>query len=125
MRLCHACLEEKAEDEFYNRKYRNSINNRCIRCERGRRKVDLIFDKSSRRKIELMEIERNRFFVCNVKYCKVHGKYHPISFFETRIDRPDGYRSYCREVRKERKRAQRQNRVKMYTNIQNIICRTW
>lgn len=125
MRLCHACLEEKPEDAFYNRKYRKSINNRCIACERAKKKVDILFDRSYQYKLQLMDTEEKRFFVCNVKHCSIHKKYHPLAFFETRPDRSDGYRSYCREVRKERKKAQRQNNKITYTNIQQILCSRW
>ena len=124
MRLCHACLEEKPEDAFYKRK-KNSINNRCIVCERTKKKVSLIFDKSYQYKLKLMEAEGERFFVCNIKYCSTHKKYHPLSFFGVRSDRLSGYRSACREVRKERKRAQRQHNKARYANIQQIICSRW
>ena len=125
MRLCRACLEQKPENDFYQRSDVKSRRNKCKKCEKEKRKSSPIFRPGLMYKIHQMEIENKRFFICNIKFCTVHKIYHPLSFFEKRYDRENSYRSYCREIRKERKKAKRQKNRQVYTTIQEVICAVW
>jgi len=61
------------------------------------------------------ELEKLRFFICNIKWCTAHKKYHPLAAFSRHSANKKIYRAACNQKKK----------VTGDRNIQQILCCKW
>lgn len=121
MRLCNACLQEKPESQFYNSARRRY---KCKECEKNKVSIKL----RTRQKIapmkKLKEQEGERFWLCNIKRCTKHKRYHPLTAFSRRFDTHDGYAGFCKQARSDKKKRKTIEDRK-YNTLQQYLCCKW